>query len=285
MVLPPAHLKGRRPGLGPARVALIALAATLSLEERPARAGCGYPVGVVRVAAVDDRLDLVLEDGRTVRLVGVALPKAGVAAELAAGARDLLAHRLVGREADLLRLARETDRWGRILGDVRPAGSAGEEPESAASALLAEGYAEVAPAFESRACVPERLRLEDEARQAGLGLWNDPGAIVLASDAEAVRRNDGHFVVIEGTVRRVGFGRTRLYLDLVPRGGPTVVVPRKLEAAFARAGHPVESAGGQTIRARGALDVRLGPRLEVSEPAMVEFLGRLSAPGADRPRP
>ena len=57
------------------------------------------------------------------------------------------------------------------------------------------------------------------------------------SDAEALRRSGGRLVVIEGRVRRVGFGRSRLYLDIVQKGGPTIVVPRKLEPAFARAGH------------------------------------------------
>jgi len=84
--------------------------------------------------------------------------------------------------------------------------------------------------------------------------------------------------VIEGVVRRVGFGRSRLYLDLVPKGGPTIVVPRKLEPAFARAGLALGAAAGETIRVRGTIDDRRGPRVEVSEPAMVEFLGRFDAP-------
>jgi hypothetical protein len=97
--------------------------------------------------------------------------------------------------------------------------------------------------------------------------------------------NGGRLVVIEGSIRRVGFGRSRLYLDLVPKGGPTIVVPRRLEPAFARAGRAIEAAAGETIRVRGALDTRLGPRLEVSDPAMIEFLGRPEAPRADKPRP
>ena len=61
-------------------------------------------------------------------------------------------------------------------------------------------------------------------------------------------------------MRRVGFGRSRLYLDLVPRDGPTIVVARKLETAFAAAGRPVDALAGQTIRVRGVLDDRFGPR-------------------------
>ncbi len=267
---------------GAALVALIPVALAASV---PALSACGAPDGGARIAEVDDRLDLVLADGRTVRLVGVAPPDPARSPALADEARRFLAARFVGQEAELDRLADGPDRWGRVLGDMTVSGPA-LSGGSAASALLAAGYARVAPAFEARGCVADRLRVEDEARRAGLGVWTDPGyAVVAAADAEALRRSDGRLVVIEGRVRRVGFGRSRLYLDLVPKGGPTIVVPRKLEPAFARSGLSVEAAEGRMIRVRGALDNRLGPRLEVSEPAMIEFLGRSGLPGAVKPRP
>jgi endonuclease YncB( thermonuclease family) len=256
-------------------VAVGSLAAIGSVQ-----AGCGTPAGKALVADVDDRLDLLLADGRTVRLGGVVSPDPARAPELAEAARDVIAARIVGREGELERLATGTDRWGRVVADVQFADPGPDgRPDTAAATLLAAGYALVSPAFESRGCVAERLRIEGEARNGGLGLWAGPSAAVIdAADAETLRRNDGRFVVIEGRVRRVGFGRSRLYLDLLPRGGLTIVVPRKLEASFARAGLAVGAAAGQTIRARGALDIRLGPRLEVSEPAMIEFLGRSDAP-------
>jgi endonuclease YncB( thermonuclease family) len=262
---------------------VVSLIVTLlaALAAGPARAACGKADGVVTVTGADDRLDLVLSDGRTVRLAGVALPAPDEPQALAGAARALLAARFAGREATLMRLAAGTDRWGRILGDVAPSGGDDPAGATAALALLAVGLAEVQPAFETRNCALERLAAEGEARRAGLGLWANGGAaVVLAADEEALRRRDGHFVVIEGVVRRVGFARSRLYLDLVPRGGPTIVVPRKLETAFARAGHPLDAAAGKTIRARGALE---GQRLEVDEPAMIEFL----APSAPQswPRP
>ena len=49
-----------------------------------------------------------------------------------------------------------------------------------------------------------------------------------------------------------------------------------LEAALAREGQPVAAMVGQTIRARGALDDRFGPKIEVVDPAMIEI-----ARGAD----
>ena len=97
--------------------------------------------------------------------------------------------------------------------------------------------------------------MEEEARGRELGIWRDPEfAVIQSSDLAELRRRDGRFVVVEGMVRRVGFARSRIYLELVPRDGPTIVVARKLEKALAREGRPVGAMVGQTIRARGALD-------------------------------
>ena len=155
---------------------------------------------------------------------------------------------------------------------------------SIAVALLRAGYARVRPEFETRNCAPGRLAIEDVARSAVLGIWRDPEYAVTPSfETSSLRRRDGEFVVIEGIVRRVGFGRSRIYLDLAPHDGPTIVVARKLEKAFAKAGRPLDRLTGQTIRARGVLDDRFGPRLEVTEPAMIEIMRRSDAQGV-KPR-
>ena len=234
---------------------------------------------MARVAGVDERLGIHLEDGRIVRLGGLDTPVPSRGSpQTAAAARQFVAGLLVGREVELDLMASGPDRWGRTLADLAipeasretSAGTAG----SIAIALLAAGHARVRPEFEARGCAPARLAAEDEARRARLGLWRDPAyAIVEASDAAALTARDGQFVVIEGRVRRVGFARSRLYLDLVPYGGPTVVIARKLAPALAREGRPVERLTGEVIRARGALDDRPRPRIEVDEPAMIETVG------------
>ena len=252
----------------------------------PARADCGTPSGTGRVVAVDERLDIALEDGRLVRLAGLeAFDPTRVSPGTAGAARRFLTERLLGREVELKLLVSGTDRWGRALADLWLPESPGGAGSSVAMALLSAGYARVRPEFEARDCAAARLAVEDGARRAGLGLWSEPDyAVIQSSDAAALRSRDGRFVVIEGRVRRVGFGRSRLYLDLVPRDGPTIVVARKLETTFVRAGRPVEMLAGQTIRARGALDDRTGPRIEVNEPAMIEIVRPLEARAAEKPR-
>jgi endonuclease YncB( thermonuclease family) len=251
-----------------------------------AQADCGTPSGTGRVVAVDERLDIALQDGRLVRLAGLeALDPTRVSPETAGAARQFLTERLLRRDVELKLLASGTDRWGRALADLSLPESSGEAGSSVAMALLSAGYARVRPEFEARDCAAARLAVEDGARRAGLGLWSEPDyAVIQSSDAAALRGQDGQFVVIEGRVRRVGFGRSRLYLDLVPRDGPTIVVARKLESTLVRAGRPVDMLAGQTIRARGALDDRIGPRIEINEPAMIEIVRPLEAPGAEKPR-
>ena len=252
----------------------------------PAFGECGRPAGKVEVVAVDERLDIGLADGRFIKLAGLDMPEPERGGPSARAARAFLLRRLVGREAELDLLADGTDRWGRTLADLSPPAAQRDPAESAASALLRAGYARVWPEFETRACAAYRLALEDRARRDSLGIWADPEYAVISSfDAAGLARRDGQFVVLEGRVRRVGFGRSRLYLDLAPRDGPTIVVARRLEKAFANAGRPIDALVGQTIRARGVLDDRFGPRLEVGEPAMIEVLRRWDAEGVDRQRP
>ena len=196
-----------------------------------------------------------------------------------------MAAHLVGQNVILDLLAAGTDRWGRLVADLSVAEGPSGAPGSIASALLAAGFARVRPEFETRGCSVARLAVEDAARQAGLGIWRDREySVIQSANTAELRNRDGQFVVVEGSVRRVGFGRSRLYLDLVPFGGPTIVIARRLEPVLERAGLRVGTLGGQAIRVRGALDGRFGPRIEIGEPAMIEILRRSGEFGEVKPR-
>jgi endonuclease YncB( thermonuclease family) len=253
----------------------------------PCLASCGQPAGHVQAISVDERLDIELNDGRIVRLGGLDSPNAerGVR-EIANAARGFLSARLLGGDADLVQLAGGTDRWGRTVADLVVANPRDGSARSTATALLTAGYARVRPEFETRGCAAERLRIEEVARQQEKGIWRDPQfAVIQSANSAELRRWARRFVVVEGMVRRVGFARSRIYLELVPRDGPTIVVARKLETALAREGRPVAAMVGQTIRARGALDDRFGPRIEVADPAMIEIARRADASGEAKPHP
>jgi endonuclease YncB( thermonuclease family) len=257
--------------------AALALACALACGG-PAFAACGVAGASVAIAEVTERLEIRLADGRLARLAGLDLPapRRGEP-ETTADARTFLTSRLAGREAALVAFAAKPDRWGRWLVDFRLPDLA-EGNASAAKMMVSQGFARVKPEFETRSCVAERLAAEREARAAGLGLWNDPDYSILdAVDREELAHRDGRFVLVEGTVRRVGFGRARLYLDFGGRDGFTVIVARKSQNAFQNAGVPLGALAGENVRVRGVLDDRFGPRLEVAEPLMIERLGRAEA--------
>ncbi len=277
--------RARVPRCRSVRLCVACVALPLMVMAAPGFAACGRPGGRVQPISVDQRLDIALSDGRIVRLGGLDAPSADRGApEIARAAQDFVSRRLLGREADLIVLAAASDRWGRTIADLNLPDAAAGPAGSTAAALLAAGLARVRPEFETRGCAAERLAIEDGARRAALGIWRDPDfAVIQASDSAELRRRGGRFVVIEGMVGRVGFARSRLYLELVPHDGPTIVIARKLEPALAREGHPVGALVGETIRARGALDDRFGPRIEVGEPAMIEIARRAGASGEAEP--
>jgi endonuclease YncB( thermonuclease family) len=270
----PAHLPIWRLGSAGAGFALALAFA------QPVFAACGAIGGTVRVAEVTGRLEIRLADGRLVRLAGLDAPDPRRGdPQTAAAARAFLSDRIVGRDVALLVFSSKPDRWGRVLADL-----ASPDGETAAKQLISSGFARVRPEFETRGCAADRLAAEAKARDAGLGLWNDPDYSILdATDVEDLAHQDGRFVIVEGVVRRVGTGRARFYLDFGGRGGFTVTIARKSQNAFGGAGASLTSLAGERIRVRGVLDDRFGPRLELVEPPMLERLGRAQASDGSKP--
>jgi endonuclease YncB( thermonuclease family) len=269
MSFAPAHLsisRCRRPWLARAGLALAAVLALVG--GGGSVVACGVASGSAKVEAVTERAEIRLDDGRLVRLDGLDIPTRG-GFDAAAEARALLTDRWAGRTVAVALLATRPDRWGRWLADLALPGG-----PDASTELLNAGLARVRPEFETRGCEAERLAAEATARAAGSGIWNDPDSILDAGDLDVLRADDGRFVLIEGVVRRVGVGRSRVYLDLGRRGGFSVVVARKGEPGLERLGIVLNGLAGQEIRVRGVLEDRFGLRIELVDPLMIERLER-----------
>jgi len=249
------------------------LAAALVLGASDAGAACPAAGGErATVASIGERGEIVLADGRAVRLAGIDIPDAGRGeAENAANARSWLASRLVGHEIGLRLLGARTDRWGRWIADVSLAAEGA--PPLISLGLLSAGLARVRPEVEAHGCLAERLAAEDAARNDGLGLWTDPYyGVVEATDLDDLRQRDGQFAIVEGVVLRVGTGRDRTWLDFGRRGGFSAVVMARQAKAFERGGVLLSDLVGARVRVRGAMDNRFGLRMAISEPDEIEQL-------------
>lgn len=258
---------------------VVAMACATSLSACPD----DHPIEA-RIASVDERLDLQLEDGRLLQIAGLEPPRASPAApDRPESARARLAEWLVGLPVAFRPLSANPDRWGRL--PVRLlADSPGAEPDAArldvAVAILDAGMARFRPAPLLGDCRTALLAAEARARRARLGLWTDPvHAIVSATDRAALASRAAAEIIVEGRIARVGETRFRTYLNFGPIRGQdfAVTILKRNRATFDKVGIPLHALAGRSIRVRGLLETRFGPQIEIASPAEMEIL---DAPGA-----
>ncbi len=262
-----------RPGIG-----LLAFVAV-------ARADCPTSGGEpVAVATVEARLELRLGDGRLMRLVGLdpamATPDAPARAE---AARMRFAASIAGHALTSTVLASAPDRWGRVSGMVFAAGGG---PGGLAGAAIEAGLGRYRPEVAAHACRDVLLAAEARARTASLGLWSDPYyAVIAVGDEGGFAARSGTQVVASGVLAAVQPGPFRTLLRFAPNGlvdhpaagsrrGQVLsasMLPRTTRLFKAQHVN-MDALIGRTLRFRGLLDVRFGPRIELADPDDVEVL-------------
>ncbi|WGD29074.1 thermonuclease family protein [Ancylobacter sp. WKF20] len=248
---------------------LLTGTAPLAAQDCPSPA---QPAG--RVAAVDGFGDLVLEDGRVLRLAGLAVPADALGAGEAAY-RAALA-KLVGQAPRLAVIGARPDRFGRLAVRLAVAGA----DEAAASLpvtsinerLLSQGLAVVRPEPGLGACLPTLLAAEAPARQARRGLWAD--LPVPARDVARLSAQEGRFTILAGRVLSVGKGRAVDYLNFGPvwRNDATVRLTKPARAALEAAGTSPDGLAGALILARGVVHTAGGPAITVEEAGQIARL-------------
>ena len=258
-------------------LARATLGAALALGAGGARADCDGAREDVALAGLTDAFEFKLEDGRIVRLAGIEGPSAQRAeAPTLAKAREVWGALAEEGEALFTPLAAKPDRWGRWIGNLH---FIDDPQKSFAIALLTAGAARVRPEFETRACANERLAAEATALAGGLGLWADPDyGVRVGDDPAGLEGDDGRFIVAEGVLRRVGAGRSRLYLDFGSRRDLSAIASFKEETAFLRAGVKLRDLKGARVRVRGVLDLRYAPRIELTDPSTLQVIQARGAP-------
>ena len=261
---------------------LLLLAALLPLLCAPSAfaAGCDGlsegPDGTV--VSVEGGDMLTLDSGIVVRLANLEAPQPAarggrLAAEPLAGEAAAALSRLVlGKSVEIGLDAEETDRYGRMEGQVFLAdGGAWVQQE-----LLAAGMARVEPSPADHLCLDQMLAAEAVARSSGLGIWADPYySVRKADDPDAIGDRIGHYEVIEGEVVSTGESRGRIYLDFGPvwKTDLTATIDGKARQRFAAAGLDPLALRGQRVRIRGWLESRDGPLIELATPGQIEVLG------------
>jgi len=248
----------------------------------PARALCGRPQGEpVRLADVSTRGDLILQDGRVLRL-------AGIEDRGDEQARALLSQWLTAQPIRLEPLTKMADRWGRHSVRVFAPDRRGALL-SVGEALIDAGLARVEIDPLARPCLATLLKLEEEARAAKRGLWSDPQFMPLsATDRAALLERRGSHVIVEGRVISVGQTRSQTFLNFGHYRSYdfAIVLDRAVQKSFDSAGIKLSALGGKDVRVRGLLDVRFGPHIQIHDSEALEMTrtaGVVSPKSGDEP--
>ena len=255
-------------GMACASVGLfIAGTGGLRAEDIHSSLACHFELlGTGKVIRVIDGRSVVLEDGREVRISGIETPQAPAPAKAALEAM------LLGQLVELRGLQDVTDRYGRTVAFlVRQDGAI-----DVAGDLLARGHARVAPQIGDAACAAELLSRERVARTSKLGLWSEPYYDVIeARNAPQLLAARGRFSLVEGKVLSVRESGGTIYLNFGRRWSEalTVTISKRHERIFSGAGLLPKRLESRTVRIRGWIEERNGPRIEASRPEQIEVAG------------
>ena len=268
-MLRPRGRRRRRPSY-PARSVVVAL---LALGLRPALAGCDFAViGQGRVTAVIDARTFKLNDGQQVRLAGIELP--GTAATAVPQDRTALEKLLLDRDVTLRGPNARPDRYGRLAGLA----VAGDASNSVQGQLLDQGAAvfsgDVADS-DNKDCAMELVAHEAAARRARRGIWSDGTAIKNAERPGDISPWIGRFVVAEGKIASVREAGGTIYVNFGRRWteGFAVTISRRMIRRFDAWGIALKTLENRTVRVRGFVEQRTGPRIEALGPGQIELLG------------
>ena len=224
---------------------------------------CGTsPLGEARVIAIPDSHTVGLDDGRLIKLAGMAW---AVSADIAKAAlADLLLDRTVS-----LKGSAATDRYGRL--HAFPSVSGSETPVQ--YGLLAQGLAVMSGRIGDKACVDALLDRERVARSAGLGFWRSGGQH-SADDPKMVLRDQGRFAMVRGRVLSVRQSGGVIYVNFGRRWSEdfTVTIAKRNEATFIKEGLAPKSLSGRDVRVRGFIEERSGPWIEATRPEQFEVM-------------
>jgi endonuclease YncB( thermonuclease family) len=235
------------------------------------RALCGGKPVPVRIAEVLDGASFKLADGRIIRLATVIAPLPIDGDEQAIARAKTVLHEIANERDAIIYLSSDSkDRYGRVSAQsVFVDGKIWLEAE-----MLSRGSVRVFHIADDK-CAKALLQHEARARATQAGLWSDAKFGVFdAGNVEALLAAQGRFVVVEGTVRRVGDARGRLYLDFGRRYTEdfTIIASDALRKRLVAQGVDPKRWRGQRIRVRGILFSWGGPAIEVNLAPAIELL-------------
>ncbi len=221
----------------------------------------------LQVRTVSDMGVLIISDDRQVCLNGVWLGGLSPSTEQRAAVKQTL---LALVDDQPVRIFSDEppsfDRYGCEVADVRSADGLLLQHD-----LLERGQAIVRPSssFERSEDIDAWLALEQQARQAGLGIWRDRSS--HPRKAAAMAHHIGKASLVEGRVLRTYSNDRYTYLNFGPdwRTDFTVRLRQKL---LKKSGFDPSLLNGKNVRVRGFVQESRGPLIDISHLKQIEVI-------------
>ncbi len=255
---------------------VVTLAAGEALAGTPQQLPSG---GTALVKAVMSGDTVILGDGRVLRLSGIQAPRIVQsrarphAWPLASDAKAALERLVLGRTVTLYVAGARQDRHDHLLGQLVRDDGLWLQGE-----MLSLGWARVTAAPDLRELGVEMYALEQAARDARRGIWDNRFYAIRESGSLGGHDLDS-FQVVEGRVASVTLGKGQLYLNFGPNWHTdfSVRVPRRSLKPFRQLHGDPRQFQGQRVRVRGWVFRHGGPEIEVTIPEQLELVE--AAPG------
>lgn len=244
-----------------------------------------------RVKSVSDGETLLLEDGRTVRLIGAMAPrtpdwwKKPEPWPPAAQARKALEALVLGQAVDLRYGGRREDRHGRHLAHLYIA--RGDERIWVQSALIERGLARAYSFRGNRACVRPLQQREAQARQAKLGIWwRKTYAPLDAAEPRSIFPRLHSFQIVEGLVMGVKATKRWTFVNFAAdwKRDFTIAVRAKDRRLFKKSEIDLTALRGRRVRVRGWVESWNGPAIKVTHPEEIELVSSEAEPAGPKKR-
>jgi len=231
-----------------------------------------------RVVEVTDGDTVILDSGEKVRLIGMQAPKLPLGRigfdkwPLADEANAFMHEFAMGENVRIYYGGARKDRHGRLLGHMF---IDDDREKWAQRALIKEGLARVYSFSDNRHCLDELMLAERQARADRNGIWvHDYYKLRDAHKPGQLEKREGHYELVEGRVFGVGDTAHRVYLNFGRdwKTDFTAVIDRRAVKHFTDSGINLLKLDDAFVRVRGWIDVKDGPRIDVTHPEQIEIL-------------
>lgn len=255
-------------------------AVAVSLMSMPLASACeglrDGPKGTV--SQIVDGDTLMLDNGLIVRLIGIQAPHLALGRDgledwpKSADSKQVLSDLALGKPVLLRYGGEQKDRYGRLLAQVFVTG---ETETWVQQQMLTRGMARVYSFPDNRACLPELFAAETRARVSALGIWSDPYYRVRRAAKPADFSSlSGHYELVEGRVLNADRSGSRVYLNFGRhyKEDFTAVIDARALKLFGAEGLDPLKLNNALVRVRGWIDLKDGPRIEITHPEQIEVL-------------